>query len=895
MNGEEDYFKAVNIFYSLKNNYEKKLLNEKRKLQKKSVNKNDFKDRYKNYQPKCINCNGIGGTIFKITKDSYKAECNAEVKCNLNIDIQKANFVNSKDYDMELADEMNDIQTKIIKNKLNLIFKLDNEEVVINEFETLKNDYKILSEKQKLVKLYNSNLNKIVWNDYLDFYEGEKNEEKTSEGEKKQGENKNEIINKTVEKHKLKTLIERKIDLDTKLFKQLLNEYRNDTVRNKAKLRAALSVYIENIRPNSEKLFNVNYDEVIIEEKTLGGGGFGKKPEIEYIFKLKKQSAENAEIKIENYTINKLDYNQKLVEKTIKSMSRRKTKVKGKKGMTLTFSSQVENHVGMKKHGVMVDGYSVDELRRSKQRIEKMYPDSEVNLIDLREALPEEERKDADEAAVLVFKDGVNKILSAIKKTSIDLFKEHDVLKKDTTYFDTRRQKVLNKRARRNLCFAEESIAPDIANKQGTVIAFSSVPLTQYIRDALPEIFGESARNKNAEGNYYPDLNSTGIGWHGDSERKDVIGVRSGETGCCGFPIHFHWFYQSKAIGEVVKINLTNSDIYVMSEKAVGTDWKRRNIKTLRHAAGGKDSKYLKLSKKVSPIVEEKKESAQQSVTDMFGLSETSPEVSKQATKDAQEINRPDLHNSTDVFKFNKRSKDDIPGKGKAGGGETVADPTMYEELASIPNWRRVLSNMYVKPNVDGETEPLFELDNHKWASVEHWYHANKYKYKIDSNEKYKNFYLGFTLGSNSEYCKDPVKALRVGGKRGTLNNKAFRPKDIVMDPNFEEIKASVMKDGQRAKYNQDALSKKVLLATKSAKLVHIVNRRGKKSLEIPFIDTMEIRESIKNKVEITLNLNEGEKKNQEKDESSKDTSSKSKAEFKPLDISLQREPVLYS
>lgn len=888
MNNEEDYFKAVNIFYSFKKNYEKKLLNEKRKLQKKSVNKFDFIDRYKNFKPKCINCNGIGGTNFKITKGNYQAKCNAEVKCNFNIDIQKANFVNSKDYGIELSNEMNDIQTKIIKNKLNLIFKLDNEEVVVNEFDTLKNEYKILSEKQKLVNMYNSNLDKVVWNDYLDFYEGKTSNVETKDGERKESEKKNEIINKTVEKNKLKTLIERKIDLDTNLFKQLLNEYKNDAVRNKSKLRNALSIYIGNIRPNSEKLFNLNYDEVIIEEKTLGGGGFGKKPEIEYIFKLKKQSAENAEIKIENFIINNLDYNQKLVEKTIKSMSRRKTKVKGKNGMTLTFSSQVENHVGMKKHGEMVDGYSVDDLRRSKLRIEKMYPDSEVNLIDLREALPEEERKDADEAAVLVFKDGVNKILSGIKKTSIDLFKEHDVLKKDTTYFDTRRQKVLNKRARQNLCFAEESIAPDIANKQGTVVAFSSVPLTEYIRDALPEIFGESARNKNAEGNYYPDLNSTGIGWHGDSERRDVIGVRSGETGCCGFPIHFHWFYQSKAIGEIVKVDLTNSDIYVMSEKAVGTDWKKRNTKTLRHAAGGKDSKYLKLSKKASPIIEEKKESKepiQQSVTGMFGLSDSSPEVSKQ-TKDIQAINRPDLHNNTDVFKFNKRSKDDIPGKGTAGGGETVADPTMYEELASIPNWRRALSNMYVKPNVDSNIEPLFELDGHKWASVEHWYHANKYKYKIDSNEKYKNFYLGFTLDSNSEYCKDPVKALRVGGKRGTLNNKAFRPKDIVMDPNFEEIKASVMKDGQRAKYNQDTLSKKVLLATKSAKLVHIVNRRGKKSIEIPFIDTMELRESLKNKVEISLDLNEGEKK---------ETSSKSNLRMKPLDISLERAPMLFS
>ena len=72
MSDKEEYLKAVNIFFSLKNNYEKKLLNEKRKLRKKAVNKMDFIDRYKNYKPKCVNCNNPGGTIFKITKDSYQ-------------------------------------------------------------------------------------------------------------------------------------------------------------------------------------------------------------------------------------------------------------------------------------------------------------------------------------------------------------------------------------------------------------------------------------------------------------------------------------------------------------------------------------------------------------------------------------------------------------------------------------------------------------------------------------------------------------------------------------------------------------------------------------------------------------------------------------------------------
>ena len=100
------------------------------------------------------------------------------------------------------------------------------------------------------------------------------------------------------------------------------------------------------------------------------------------------------------------------------------------------------------------------------------------------------------------------------------MFKEHDDLEKDTTYYDTRRSKVLNKKARHNLCFAEEAIAPNIAEKQGTVVAFNSVPLTKYIREALPQILGDKAKDKNAEGNYYYDLNKTGIGFHGDAERK---------------------------------------------------------------------------------------------------------------------------------------------------------------------------------------------------------------------------------------------------------------------------------------------------------------------------------------------------------------------------------------
>ena len=54
----------------------------------------------------------------------------------------------------------------IIKNKLNLIFKLDNEDVIVNEFDTLKEEYRMNSEKEKLIKMYNNKLNKVVWSQY---------------------------------------------------------------------------------------------------------------------------------------------------------------------------------------------------------------------------------------------------------------------------------------------------------------------------------------------------------------------------------------------------------------------------------------------------------------------------------------------------------------------------------------------------------------------------------------------------------------------------------------------------------------------------------------------------------------------------------------------------------
>ena len=42
-------------------------------------------------------------------------------------------------------------------------------------------------------------------------------------------------------------------------------------------------------------------------------------------------------------------------------------------------------------------------------------------------------------------------------------------------------------------------------------------------------MLGKKGENLICEGNRYFDIKKCGIGWHGDSERKKVIGLRLGE------------------------------------------------------------------------------------------------------------------------------------------------------------------------------------------------------------------------------------------------------------------------------------------------------------------------------------------------------------------------------
>jgi len=204
---------------------------------------------------------------------------------------------------------------------------------------------------------------------------------------------------------------------------------------------------------------------------------------------------------------------------------------------------------------------------------------AKTNLVIMEQSVPSLLGK--ERAAVLVWKGGVETLLGAGGAEA--LFKEQSAIPKDTKA--KMRGRVVNKRARYNLCFDKKGHAPDYEAGKGTVIAYDDVPLTKRLVESLELQFEVASGSLIAEGNYYYDLKKCGIGFHGDTERRVVYAARIGSPEV-SMPLHFQWFHKFEPVGERIVIPLENGDVYVMSEKAVGADWKSSSKFTLRHATG---------------------------------------------------------------------------------------------------------------------------------------------------------------------------------------------------------------------------------------------------------------------------------------------------------------------
>ena len=158
-------------------------------------------------------------------------------------------------------------------------------------------------------------------------------------------------------------------------------------------------------------------------------------------------------------------------------------------------------------------------------------------------------------------------------------------------------------------------------------------------------------------------------------------------------------------------------------------------------------------------------------------------------------------------FYYKSNSKP-LPGKGI---GEKIGQEGVksYSNLSTIIDWRKKLSNLW---------KSEFNLDGHRWASVEHYYQACKFK------RENPQFYLTFSLESSNELSKDPLMANAVG-ETGKYEGNVVIPKHIKQDKDFQQRENSELKLALQAKFSQNEDLKNLLIQTKKAKLVHF--RRG--------------------------------------------------------------------
>ena len=254
---------------------------------------------------------------------------------------------------------------------------------------------------------------------------------------------------------------------------------------------------------------------------------------------------------------------------------------------SLTVGNGGENHTGMEFLGNLRkkgQGWDVDRLLYAKDILESIF-DKNVELFNLNEEclqgvnIPKGSKpKDAYLMVVRNFlSENVHK----------NMIKELGSYEWDRKYWDTRRQKVLNKLARANVCYGKEGRAANYAEGKGTIIGFDKSPLVGNLLKVVEILMQD--KGLIVEGNQYDNVSKNGIGPHGDTERVCVSCLRVGES----MPMKFGMFWNCKLRGKPFETIINGGDLYFMSEEAVGAEWKSRSKWIWRHCAGA--PKYLKM------------------------------------------------------------------------------------------------------------------------------------------------------------------------------------------------------------------------------------------------------------------------------------------------------------
>ena len=182
---------------------------------------------------------------------------------------------------------------------------------------------------------------------------------------------------------------------------------------------------------------------------------------------------------------------------------------------------------------------------------------------------------------------------------------------------------------------------------------------------------------------------------------------------------------------------------------------------------------------------------------------------------DQEEFLMRDLYDKDVVFRFYSNANKQ-PQAGK-GAGEKIP-PTRLMEFANLNNKKNKTMVDWRKKLDDSWSVPI-HVDNHKWKTVKHYCLGSQFK------RGFPDFYLEFSLDSDSKISQDLDLALIAGSESGKLESKILRKPEIVVDSDYEIRKDSERKDALISKFSQNLDLKKMLLATKPARLDHFIRR----------------------------------------------------------------------
>lgn len=185
-------------------------------------------------------------------------------------------------------------------------------------------------------------------------------------------------------------------------------------------------------------------------------------------------------------------------------------------------------------------------------------------MIHLNDVLVQFDNRHTEIASILVIK---NYITNNIYQEALGINWDKKVLL---------RNKVVNRIGKYAITIDNFPEEPNYEQGQYRVISYDSLPKTNKLKNKLSLVFNQDALE--CQGEYYCDQEKLKLKYQG-SKVNNMMCVHLGNS----IQLSYKWFFANKPVSDDMKIILEHGDLYIMSEKATGHDYKLKKNPILKY------------------------------------------------------------------------------------------------------------------------------------------------------------------------------------------------------------------------------------------------------------------------------------------------------------------------